>query len=139
MPLKSMPCGKPLFFPSKQYITTAFYIFVGTAVIPHMETSQPVECGSKPLDVQFAIRLRMTAIFAPIQMIEDQLAALVARNGIFAGDPTHRSCRRRREGTGCRRSCQGWRRSEPVDTAQDVGEQVTRNDNLVSCHSSNVG
>ena len=23
-----------------------------------------------------------------------------------------------------------WRRSEPVDTAQDVGEQVTRNDNL---------
>ena len=32
MPLKSMPCGKPLFFPSKQYITTAFYIFVGTAV-----------------------------------------------------------------------------------------------------------
>ena len=29
----------------------------------------------------------MTAIFAPIRMIEDQLAALVARNGIFAGDP----------------------------------------------------
>ena len=25
----------------------------------------------------------MTAIFAPIRMIEDQLAALVARNGIF--------------------------------------------------------
>ena len=23
----------------------------------------------------------------------------------------------------------GWRRSEPVDTAQDVGEQITRNDN----------
>ena len=29
----------------------------------------------------------MTAIFTPIRMIEDQLAALVARNGIFAGDP----------------------------------------------------
>ena len=29
----------------------------------------------------------MTAIFAPIRMIEDQLAALVARNSIFAGDP----------------------------------------------------
>ena len=29
----------------------------------------------------------MTAIFAPVRMIEDQLAALVARNGIFAGDP----------------------------------------------------
>ena len=29
----------------------------------------------------------MTAIFAPIRMIEDQLAALVARNGIFSGDP----------------------------------------------------
>ena len=29
----------------------------------------------------------MTAIFAPIRMIEDQLAALVARNGIVAGDP----------------------------------------------------
>ena len=42
----------------------------------------------------------------------------------------HLSCRRRREGTGCRRSCRGWRRSEPVDTAQDVGEQVTTNDNL---------
>ena len=27
-----MPCGKPLFCPSKQYITTAFYSFVGTAV-----------------------------------------------------------------------------------------------------------
>ena len=24
------------------------------AGIPHMEPSQPVECGSKPLDVQFA-------------------------------------------------------------------------------------
>ena len=29
----------------------------------------------------------MTAIFAPIRMIEDQLAALGARNGILAGDP----------------------------------------------------
>ena len=29
----------------------------------------------------------MTAIFAPIRMIEDQFAALVARNGMFAGDP----------------------------------------------------
>ena len=30
----------------------------------------------------------MTAIFAPIRMIEDQLAASVARDGIFfAGDP----------------------------------------------------
>ena len=25
-----------------------------SAGIPHMEPSQPVECGSKPLDVQFA-------------------------------------------------------------------------------------
>ena len=32
MPFKSMPCGKPLFYQSKQYITTDFYIFVGTAV-----------------------------------------------------------------------------------------------------------
>ena len=30
--MKSMPCGKPLFCPSKQYITTDFYSFVGTAV-----------------------------------------------------------------------------------------------------------
>ena len=30
----------------------------------------------------------MTAIFAPIRMIEDQLAGLVARNGILAGDPS---------------------------------------------------
>ena len=29
----------------------------------------------------------MTAIFAPIRMIDDQLAALVARNGMFAGNP----------------------------------------------------
>ncbi|MCY4551208.1 MAG: hypothetical protein OXC28_22890 [Defluviicoccus sp.] len=29
----------------------------------------------------------MTTIFAPIRMIGDQVAALVARNGIFAGDP----------------------------------------------------
>ena len=29
----------------------------------------------------------MTAIFAPIRTIEDQLAALVTRNGIFADDP----------------------------------------------------
>ena len=28
----------------------------------------------------------MTAIFAPIRMIEDQFAALVVRNGIFTGD-----------------------------------------------------
>ena len=28
----------------------------------------------------------MTAIFAPIRMIEDQLAALVVRNGILADD-----------------------------------------------------
>ena len=33
------------------------------------------------------IRLRMTTIFAPIRMIEDQVAALVARNGILADDP----------------------------------------------------
>ena len=32
MLFKSMPCGKPLFFPSKQYITTVFYSFVGTVV-----------------------------------------------------------------------------------------------------------
>ena len=32
MPFKSMPCGKLLFYQSKQYITTAFYSFVGTAV-----------------------------------------------------------------------------------------------------------
>ncbi len=32
----------------------------------------------------------MTAIFAPIRMIEDQLAALVARNGFFADDPHDR-------------------------------------------------
>ena len=50
-----------------------------------MEPSQPVERDSKPLDVQFAFD--WTAIFAPIRMIEDQLAALVARNGIVAGDP----------------------------------------------------
>lgn len=37
-----------------------------------------------------------------------------------------RSCRRRRTGTIYRRSCRSWRRSEPVDAAQDVGEQVTR-------------
>jgi len=29
----------------------------------------------------------MTTIFAPIRMIEDQVAALVARNGILADDP----------------------------------------------------
>ena len=29
----------------------------------------------------------MTAIFAPIRMIKDQLLPLVARNGIFADDP----------------------------------------------------
>ena len=29
----------------------------------------------------------MTAIFAPIRMIEEQVAPLVARNGIIAGDP----------------------------------------------------
>ena len=76
----------------------------------------------------------MTTIFAPIRMIGDQVTALVARNGNFfrRSGPVraHQSCRRRPEGTGCHRSCRGWRRSEPVDTAQDVGEQVTRNDNL---------
>ena len=35
VPLKSMPCGKPLFFPSKQHITTVFHSFVGTAVGSH--------------------------------------------------------------------------------------------------------
>ncbi|MCY4397230.1 MAG: hypothetical protein OXC10_19065 [Rhodospirillaceae bacterium] len=29
----------------------------------------------------------MTAIFVPIRMIEDQLAALVARNGTLPGNP----------------------------------------------------
>ncbi|MCY4554925.1 MAG: hypothetical protein OXF79_00760 [Chloroflexi bacterium] len=29
----------------------------------------------------------MTAIFAPIRMIEDQLAALVTRNAVLAGAP----------------------------------------------------
>ena len=105
--------------------------------ILHMQPSRPVECDSNPLDVQFA--LRMTAIFAPIRTIEDRLAALSARNGILAGDPrAHRSCRQRREGTRCRRSCRGRRRSEPV-TAQDVGEQVTRNDSLGHRSGAAVG
>ena len=57
MPLKSMPCGKPLFCPSKQYITTAFYSFVGTAVkrllkmdleldIKHVRYHEAVRSGS---------------------------------------------------------------------------------------------
>ena len=49
-----------------------------------MEPSQPVGCGLKK--ARRAIRLRMTAVVAPIWMIEDQLAALVARNGNFAVD-----------------------------------------------------
>ena len=32
MLFKSMPCAKPLFLPSKQYITTVFYSFVATVV-----------------------------------------------------------------------------------------------------------
>ena len=68
----------------------------------------------------------MTAIFAPIRMIEAQLAALVARNGIFAGDPG-RSGRTDPVGgdakeRGAVAHAGAWRRSEPIDTAQDVGE-----------------
>ena len=42
---------------------------------------------------------------------------------------TQRSCRLHACGT-ILSSCWEGCRSEPVDTAQDVGEQVTRNDNL---------
>lgn len=41
----------------------------------------------------------------------------------------HSSCRRRASARG-RRSCWGWLRSEPVDAAQDVGEQVAGNGDL---------
>ena len=76
----------------------------------------------------------MTTVFAPIRTIGDRVAALVARNGNFAGDPV-RSGRTDPVGGDPKEQdaiahAGGWRRSEPVDTAQDVGEQAARNDNL---------
>jgi hypothetical protein len=41
----------------------------------------------------------------------------------------HSSCRRQASAR-VRRSCRGWRRPEPVDAAQDVGEQVTGDGDL---------
>ena len=55
MLFKSMPCGKPLFFPSKQYITTVFYSFVGTVVGRYatLDLSLPTEwyrLGAEPVN-----------------------------------------------------------------------------------------
>ena len=51
-------------------------------------------------------------------------AALGGETGLWAVFQTHLSCRPR-AGAVFRRSCWGVLRSEPVDTAQDVGEEVT--------------
>ena len=66
----------------------------------------------------------MTAIFAPIRMIEDQLAALVTRNGIFAGDPGAPilSAATRRNGVPSLMPGLAAVGAAPIDTAQDVGE-----------------
>ena len=96
-----------------------------------MEPSQPIECDSKPLDVHSPSNDDHLGAdpddWGPSGGIGGPEWHFCRRSGPVRA---HRSCRRRPEGTGCHRSCRGWRRSEPVDTAQDVGEQVTRNDNL---------
>ena len=61
--------------------------------------------------------------------IAGRVAVVASDIAVRAVLRTHSSCRRRAS-AGVRRSCRGWRRSELVDAAQDVGEQVARNGDL---------